>query len=84
MPSADDPTEYALVVKVRNQVSFTTQSGKRPIAKGTPPFESVSGMEKGDCVVISGVEVEPAGQFALAKLCDPRFFLKFTAIDACQ
>jgi hypothetical protein len=83
LPTEEKPDEIALQILIGNRVRFATQSKERPLKKGDKVFEQVSGMKQGDCVVVSANDFVPIATFQQGQVCDPRYYARFSDIQAC-
>lgn len=77
------PAEYSLAVVVGDKVEFASQRQKRPIAEASPVFAEVAKLSKGDCVVFSANELDPIADHQRGKICDYRYYARFTELAPC-
>jgi len=80
---AASPNEYMLQLIVGGKVKFTSQSGKRPVKKGTPSFATATKLEPGACVTFSASDIEPMSTFQRAKVCEHRYYAQLADIAPC-
>jgi hypothetical protein len=83
LPTGERPDELSLQILVGNRVRFATQSHERPIKKGDKVFEQVSAMKSGQCVIVSAHDFLPIATFQQGKVCDPRYYARFSDIQPC-
>lgn len=81
--SPDDPDQYALLVTVRDRVTFISQTKERSIPRSSDVYLAAAKVKSGQCVIFSGEKIASAGSYELGKLCDTRYFMKFTALAPC-
>jgi hypothetical protein len=78
------PDQYSLQVNVGGKVLFASQSGKRPIKRSGKAFKQVSTLKEGQCVVFSARDLEPLATFEGGKVCNFRYYAKFTNVSPCK
>ncbi len=75
--------ELSLHIHV-GEVEFATESLFAPIKKGTDVYKAAAELAEGQCVVFSASGLRASSITEQAKVCDPEYFAKFTAVKACD
>ena len=83
LPTPENPGELSVQILIGNRVRFASQSGERPVKNGDAVFEQLSGMKTGQCVIVSANDFVPIATFQQGKVCDPRYYARFTEIQSC-
>jgi len=83
LPTEERPDELSLQILIGNRVRLATQSKERPIKKGDKVFEQVMAMKTDQCVIVSASDFVPIATFQQGKVCDPRYYARFSNIQAC-
>lgn len=80
---AENPNEYMVQLTIGGKVRFTSQSGKRPVKKGTPIFEQAAKLVEGQCVIFSATDIEPMTTFQRGKVCEHRYYAQLADLKSC-